>query len=117
MWPWLWIGLSISLTCLGQIAQKQAVTAFARMPAETPLRAKLLHPWLITALFALGFGALFWLLVLHVWPVGQAYPLLATNFVLMLLIARFGFKETVNKRRWLGGGLVAAGIVCMGLTL
>lgn len=101
------------LTCLGQIAQKYAVERWRGTP--TGWGDKLRTPWLWLAIAALGAGLLVWLLVLQRLEVGVAYPMLSLNFVLITLIARFVFHETVDRRHWWGVALVIAGVMLLGL--
>lgn len=100
------------LTCMGQVAQKFAVESW-REP-HPGLVHKLRSPWLWAALLCLGLGLLVWLLVLQRLEVGVAYPMLSLNFVLITLVARYLFKEPVDKRHWLGVALVIAGVILLG---
>lgn len=112
--PWLWVLLSLACTCGGQVAQKLAVQAMKRTPKDKGALIRFADPWLLAAAFLLGMGALFWLLVLQAFPVGVAYPLLATNFAIMAIIARYGFKETISQRRWLGVLCIILGVAILG---
>lgn len=100
------------LTCLGQIAQKYAVESWREQPSGWA--GKLRSPWLWLALASLGLGLLVWLLVLQRLEVGIAYPMLSLNFVLITLVARFVFHETIDRRHWLGVALVIGGVVLLG---
>ena len=108
----LWILLACLLTCLGQVAQKYAVESWRDQPSS--LLAKLRSPWLWLALASLGLGLLVWLLVLQRLDVGVAYPMLSLNFVLITLIARFVFHESVDRRHWIGVAVVIAGVALLG---
>ena len=108
----LWILLACLLTCLGQVAQKYAVESWRHQPST--LLAKLRSPWLWLALASLGLGLLVWLLVLQRLDVGVAYPMLSLNFVLITLIARFVFHESVDRRHWIGVAVVIAGVALLG---
>ncbi|MFJ5282730.1 4-amino-4-deoxy-L-arabinose-phosphoundecaprenol flippase subunit ArnE [Pseudomonas sp. NPDC088429] len=99
------------LTCLGQVAQKYAVESWR---GDSSLTAKLRSPWLWLALLALGSGLLVWLLVLQRIEVGIAYPMLSLNFVLITLIARFVFREPIDRQHWLGVALVIGGVALLG---
>ena len=101
-----------AFTCMGQIAQKIAVECWRG--GITPLATKLRTPWLWIALACLGLGLLIWLLVLQHVEVGVAYPMLGLNFVLITIVARFGFKETVDARHWFGVVLVICGVLLLG---
>lgn len=100
------------LSCLGQVAQKFAVESWRgrTMGLGVALRSS----WLWLALFSLGFGLLLWLLVLQRLEVGIAYPMLSLNFVLITLVARFVFHETIDRRHWVGVALVIGGVALLG---
>ncbi|WP_223596225.1 4-amino-4-deoxy-L-arabinose-phosphoundecaprenol flippase subunit ArnE [Pseudomonas sp. A-R-19] len=100
------------LTCLGQIAQKYAVESWRGQ--SSGWADKLRSPWLWLALASLGLGLLVWLLVLQRLEVGIAYPMLSLNFVLITLVARFVFHETIDRRHWLGVALVIGGVALLG---
>ncbi|MBW3505502.1 4-amino-4-deoxy-L-arabinose-phosphoundecaprenol flippase subunit ArnE [Pseudomonas sp. NKUCC02_KPG] len=104
--------LGCLLTCAGQIAQKYAVEGWRGI--ESGVTQKLRSPWLWLALLCLGLGLLVWLLVLQRLEVGIAYPMLSLNFVLITLVARYLFKESIDRRHWLGVGLVIAGVILLG---
>jgi len=101
-----------SLTCFGQIAQKLAVESWREQTLSAA--AKLATRWLWVALACLGSGLLLWLLVLQKLEVGVAYPMLGINFVLITLVARYGFKEPVDGRHWLGVLLIVCGVMLLG---
>jgi undecaprenyl phosphate-alpha-L-ara4N flippase subunit ArnE len=109
---WILLLTACLLTCLGQVAQKYAVESWRG--GASSWTAKLRSPWLWLALVALGCGLLVWLLVLQRLEVGIAYPMLSLNFVLITLIARFVFHETIDRRHWLGVALVIGGVVLLG---
>ena len=111
----LWVLLACLLTCLGQVAQKYAVESWRDQPSS-PL-AKLRSPWLWLALASLGLALLVWLLVLQRLDVGVAYPMLSLNFVLITLIARFVFHESIDRRHWMGVALVISGVALLGAQL
>jgi undecaprenyl phosphate-alpha-L-ara4N flippase subunit ArnE len=111
---WLWVLLSLGCTCAGQVAQKLAVQRIHRRAGERRGLSRYHEPWLLAALLLLGLGAFFWLLVLRILPVGVAYPLLAVNFAVMALVARFSFNEAMPLTRWLGVGLIIVGVVILG---
>lgn len=46
--------------------------------------------------------------------VGIAYPMLSLNFVLITLVARFVFHETIDRRHWVGVALVIGGVALLG---
>jgi len=109
---WFLLLTACLLTCLGQVAQKFAVESWRGVASSWA--EKLRSPWLWLALVSLGAGLLVWLLVLQRLEVGIAYPMLSLNFVLITLIARFIFREPIDRRHWLGVALVIGGVVLLG---
>ncbi|MGH8387014.1 MAG: 4-amino-4-deoxy-L-arabinose-phosphoundecaprenol flippase subunit ArnE [Pseudomonas sp.] len=100
------------LTCLGQVAQKYAVESWRGKASGWA--EKMRSPWLWLALASLGLGLLVWLLVLQRLEVSIAYPMLSFNFVLITLISRFVFDESIDRRHWLGAALVMSGVALLG---
>ena len=109
---WFLLLTACLLTCLGQVAQKFAVESWRGV--DSSWADKLRSPWLWLALVSLGAGLVVWLLVLQRLEVGIAYPMLSLNFVLITLIARFIFREPIDRRHWLGVALVIGGVVLLG---
>ncbi len=70
----------------------------------------ILNPWvaagilLLLAFFACYMSALSWADLTYV------LPATSLGYVLVALIARFGFHEEISPTRWLGIGLIAAGV-------
>ena len=52
-----------------------------------------------------------WLYILKHYPLSQAYPLISLSYVMGMLAAVFVFHEAVPLVRWLGVGLIMAGVV------
>lgn len=111
---WLMIAAVCLLTSVGQVAQKLAVSAWLNHSAGFAHRLR--SPWLWAALLSMGLGLLLWLLVLQRLEVGVAYAMLSFNFVLLTLVARYAFAESIDHRHWLGVALIVAGIAVMGLS-
>ena len=66
---------------------------------------------LLVALSVYGVATIAWIWVLQRAPLNLAYPLVALTFVLVPLVARWMFGETVGMRYWIGVGLIVAGIM------
>jgi undecaprenyl phosphate-alpha-L-ara4N flippase subunit ArnE len=105
--------ISIGLSSLSQYWQKRAALLFAAQPQLTS-RQKLLSKPLLLGIIFLGLGALSWLAVLSRWQVSVAYPLLSSNFVIMLLISKFAFNEQISPRQWWGVGCIVLGVAFIG---
>ena len=106
---WL-VLLSCSLTTLGQFLQKLGANKINALAAQGSFMRKLLIPEIFWGIAALGLGALSWLLVLSYMEVSKAYPLLSFNFILMLFLARYYFKEPIPFQHWMGVVFIMTGI-------
>ncbi len=106
---WLLLA-SCVFTTLGQFLQKLGAEKINTLDDKAGYLHKLFIPEIISGIIALGLGALSWLLVLSYMEVSKAYPLLSINFILMLFLARFYFKETINRQHWFGVLFIMAGI-------
>lgn len=111
---YLLVALTIAFTVLGQHFQKLAAdhlqTRLTGATLADYLRC-LLDRRVLSALLSLGIAMLFWLLTLQRLDVSVAYPLLAVNYVAMMLLARWRFRESIPSVRWLGVLSILAGIV------
>ena len=65
---------------------------------------------IIGGLACYGLGAVTWILVLTRVPLSWAYPILALNQVLILLVAWLFLGEQVNALRWAGVLLIITGV-------
>jgi multidrug transporter EmrE-like cation transporter len=68
-------------------------------------------PLVLLGLALYGVGALAWIVVLRRMDLSHAYPFLALNFVLIALVSRFVLGESLPPMRWLGIGVICAGIL------
>lgn len=98
------------LTCIGQVAQKQAVVNWQ---SDKINKAASASKWLVFAVLMLGLGMLFWLKLLETMPLSIAYPMLSINFVLITLIGQFIYKEKTGLNHWLGVAAIMFGIFLM----
>ncbi|EKT62386.1 4-amino-4-deoxy-L-arabinose-phosphoundecaprenol flippase subunit ArnE [Providencia burhodogranariea] len=101
------------LTCIGQVAQKQAVVCWQ---GERQHKTASAIRWLVLALLMLGFGMLFWLKLLESMPLSIAYPMLSINFVLVTLIGQFAYHEKTDLNHWLGVIAIMFGIFLMSIS-
>ena len=103
-WRRAWPGRRCSGSGAGRgDAQDAGFAGLIRLIATTPL------VWLGLLLY--GVGALAWIAVLRRMDLGYAYPFLALNFVLIALVSGLVLGEPMPALRWVGIGLIAAGIV------
>ena len=73
----------------------------------------ILNAWLMIAV-ALMIGAnLFWLWMLHKYPLSQVYPLTSLGFIFGMLSGWLIFHEQVGYLQWFGVMLVIIGCICI----
>ncbi|MEB3220440.1 MAG: EamA family transporter [Candidatus Sericytochromatia bacterium] len=107
---------SILLSVLGQYALKTGAGRLGQVGVESAGRATELalaaaaNPWLIGGLACYALGAVTWIMVLTRVPLSWAYPILALNQVLILLVAAFLLGEHVSAMRWGGVLLIVTGV-------
>lgn len=102
------------LTCIGQIAQKQAVVAWQ---GDKLNKAASAIRWLMLAVLMLGLGMLFWLKLLETMPLSIAYPMLSINFVVVTLIGQFVYHEQTGLNHWIGVASIMIGILLMSISV
>lgn len=103
--------LSIILTSTAQILQKFA--ANQSVQSENSAEKQSLNYFVLLSLGCLGLALLLWLVVLSVMPVSQAYPMLSLSYIIVMLLARWIFKEQIPWQRWLGAAFIMLGISCL----
>ena len=111
MMDYFLVFLVVMLTACGQVLQKLGAERglkAARSHGER-LRA-LFQREILLAVFCLATALALWLVVLYRMEVGRAFPLISSGFVVVLLAARFVLREQVPWWRWLGAGLIMAGV-------
>lgn len=104
----------VALQLAGQVLLKKGLS---RIPA--PLRQAGPVPflkgvfgiqlvWLAIALLALWY--FFYLGILTRFDISQVFPISTLDMVLLLLVARVVLREKVTPLRWVGAGLIMAGV-------
>jgi drug/metabolite transporter (DMT)-like permease len=104
------------LTVIGEVMLKigighvsERVGAFSLSPA---VLFATFTEWRVIIGFALVFGgALFWLGVISRVELSFAYPLLALNYVILLVPARFLLNEVITPARIVGALIIVAGVI------
>lgn len=109
---YLCVALAVLATSGSQIVQALAAR---RIPGDVPLLSMLLNPWVLSAYGLLAVGLVFWLVGLTQLELSRTYPLFALSFVAVMGFARFGLREPVGRRAWVGAGLIVCGCVLCNL--
>jgi undecaprenyl phosphate-alpha-L-ara4N flippase subunit ArnE len=102
--------LTITLTVISQILQKWVADIFVRSGDDSAWLFYSRHSLFWLAMVCLGSAMVSWLLVLHGMEVSRAYSLLSINYVLMLLVSRWVFRESIPVTRWLGVACIIGGV-------
>jgi undecaprenyl phosphate-alpha-L-ara4N flippase subunit ArnE len=112
--PLLWVGLGVTpfLITAGQVLFKFAGLRLAARDGAGFLRV-LIDPYLLAALALYGLGTIIWIYVLRHLALSQAYPVMATTFLLVPLASVLIFGEVLTWRYWLGAGLIVAGMAAI----
>lgn len=105
--------LSVFCSSMSQYWQKRTALSLENKTSLS-ISGKTISLSLLLSIFFLGLSALFWLGVLSDWDVSMAYPLLSINFVVMLLLSHFVFKEAISYKQWFGVVLIVLGIIVLG---
>jgi drug/metabolite transporter (DMT)-like permease len=105
-----------ALTVIGEVLLKLGVNAVSAQVGAFSLEPRVLWAtftdWRVVLGFALVFGgALFWLGVISRVNLSFAYPLLALNYVLILIPSRFILGESITPSKIVGAAIVVIGVV------
>lgn len=111
----LFLVVAITLGAIGQISLKYGMKQFGPLGQPGPglainvLRAVFTpYVFLGLALYALSSG--FWLVVLGSWNLSYAYPMIATNYLLVVILSRIFFREGVVPLQWIGIVFMVTGL-------
>ena len=116
MQSFLLIFASILLSVCGQYVLKVGAKQLGQVGVEDAGRAATVafaaatNPYIIGGLAFYGLGAVTWIMVLTRVPLSWAYPILALNQVLILLVAATFLGEHVSAMRWGGVLLIITGV-------
>lgn len=105
-----------ALTVVGEVLLKLGMNAVTAQVGAFSLDPRILWAtftdWRVILGFALVFGgALFWLGVISRVNLSFAYPLLALNYVIILIPARYFLNEAVTPTKVLGAVIVVVGVI------
>ena len=113
----LLILFSIIASVIGQYVLKTGAKQLGTMGVEQAANGLQIafttatNPWILSGLACYALGAISWIMVLTRVPLSWAYPILALNQILILLVAWLFLGEQVNAMRWSGACLIVAGVV------
>lgn len=108
--PLFYVLITILLTSVSQLLQKQAAIELHSQNGAKPLLSNL--SFVLSGMF-LGASLITWLLVLKHFDVSVAYPLLSLNYIVVLVLAKLCFGERIPTRRWIGVGCIIIGVAIL----
>lgn len=105
-----------ALTVVGEVLLKLGMNAVSARVGAFSLSPQVLWAtftdWRVIAGFALVFGgALFWLGVISRVNLSFAYPLLALNYVIILIPSRYVLGEEITPAKVVGAAIVVVGVI------
>lgn len=105
-----------ALTVVGEVLLKLGMNAVTAQVGAFSLDPRVVlatfTDWRVILGFALVFGgALFWLAVISRVNLSLAYPLLALNYVLILIPSRYVLGEEITPAKVVGAAIVVVGVI------
>jgi drug/metabolite transporter (DMT)-like permease len=107
---------TIVFTVYGQVAIKWRVSIYGNLPE--PLLAKILFllkmlydPVILSGFFAAFLAALCWMAAMTKFELSHAYPFMALNFVLVLVLSGLFLNEPISSYKILGLIIIVVGII------
>jgi uncharacterized membrane protein len=112
----LFLLIAITLGAFGQISLKYGMKQFGALGAPgssmlVGLARAVITPYVLLGLCLYAVSSAFWLVVLSKWALSYAYPMIATNYLLVVLLSRAFFRENVLPLQWIGIVLMVTGLV------
>jgi len=113
---YVYIALTIALTVYGQIVLKMQVGKAGALPEAGGdkllfLIKLLLNPWVISAFAAAFLASVAWMGAMTKFQLSHAYPFMALNFVIVLLLGAWLFNEPLSLMRIAGVSLICIGTI------
>lgn len=113
--------VSVSLAALAQLTLKAGMNQVTETTGEATLsgdsiKTILTNPLVWGGLALFGLSAAVWLFVLSRASLSFAYPFAALTYLIIVVVDRFVFHETIPPVRWAGVGFIMVGIVLVSRT-
>jgi multidrug transporter EmrE-like cation transporter len=113
----IWLVVTILLGALGQFFLKTAAdSAGNHVSIFSFYTGALLNYRMFIALLCYGISFLIWIKMLALYELSFARPFVGIGYVITALFALFFLGEKISLVRWLGMGLIVAGIAVMSLS-
>lgn len=109
------VTLAVFLEAVGQLAFKHGVE---RAQAGNGIGDLFLHLWrhppVLLGILCFTSEAVLWTMALRLLDVSVAFPAGSLCFVFVAVLSRFWLREMVGLERWIGVGLILAGVAVIG---
>jgi drug/metabolite transporter (DMT)-like permease len=102
--------VAVLLLTASQLLQKLAARRLGPVTSFADGLRAVLSRELIGAVICITLGTAFWLVALYRMDVGRAFPFLSLSSVIVVAMSRLLLKEAVPFHRWVGVGLICAGV-------
>ncbi|GBF78096.1 hypothetical protein PA598K_06701 [Paenibacillus sp. 598K] len=102
--------LNILLLVVGQYVWKLGLTQAGGLGWHNLLQV-VASPLILLGIACYGLATLLWLAVLSRLPLSSAYPMQSLAYVFGLIVAWLLLGEAIPANRWLGTGLILAGVL------
>jgi multidrug transporter EmrE-like cation transporter len=113
----IWLVITILLGSLGQFFLKTAADSAGNNSTIFSFYAgALLNFRMFIGVLCYGISFLIWIKVLVLYELSFARPFVGIGYVITALLALFFLGEKISPARWLGIGLIVAGIAVMSLS-
>ena len=111
---------TVGLTVYGQVILKWRIGSYGPLPADSVEKLKFLMGLFFDPLILSGFVAAFgaalaWMAAMTKFDLSHAYPFMALNFVLVLLLSGWFFQEPITALKVIGVALIVFGTLISAL--
>lgn len=106
--------LNILFLVAGQIVWKMGLNGQGGLQLNNILTV-MLSPLILLGIALYGIATILWLFVLSRLPLSVAYPMQSLAYVLGLIVAWWIFGEAIPLNRWIGAGIIVAGVMVIGM--
>jgi len=112
--PLSWLFCSVCLGATGQLLLKTGVKQIGKLEGLTGVLGAFRNPKVLAGFAMYGISSLIYLKVLEKCDLSYAYPLIASSYVIVVLLSYFIFHEAVPPKRVLGLLCVCVGVYLIG---
>lgn len=105
---------SICFAVAGQVCLKTGMNRAGRVGRRARVDLRAAAPFVALGLASYFTSMLLWLFTLSRVELSYAFPFVSLSYVAILVIARQGLGESLDRTRWTGSGLIVLGVLLVG---